>query len=328
MKLLVVQTAFLGDTVFTSALAGSLRARFPQAELALCVAPRGRDVALAIPGVSQVHVFDKRGADRGARGLLRVARTLRAERFDLAVVPHRSPRSALLAWLAAIPERVGFGSLLFTRRVQRPRGAGFLAQEAALAVALGGQPAPMRLSAQPASVAAARALLGEARVAALCVGSEWATKIWPAARFAALADQLAARGFLPVLLGGPRERDLARAVSSAMRSRAIDTAGNTVAEALGILSIASVCVGGDTGLVHAARALGTPAVALFGPTPAGVHAFGPRDRLLTLGLDCSPCSAHGSRDCPLGHHRCLRDLDEAQVLRACEAALGLGEAAR
>ena len=321
MRALIVQTAFLGDTVFTSALVGSLAARFPQAELELCVAPRGREVAEAIPGVARVHLFDKRGADRGARGLLRVARTLRARQFDLAVVPHRSPRSALVAWLAGIPERVGFGSLLFTRRVRRPRAAGFLEQEAALAAALGAAPAPMRRVARPASVAAARGLLGEARVAALCVGSEWATKIWPAARFAALADLLAGRGFLPVLLGGPREKAIAREVCAAMRGRAVDTVGNSVADALGILSIAAVCIGGDTGLVHAARALGTPAVALFGPTPSTVHAFGPRQRLVTLGLECSPCSAHGTRACPLGHHRCLGDLDEARVLGASDAVL-------
>ena len=322
MKALVVQTAFLGDVVFTSALVGSLAARYPQAELELCVAPRGRDVALAIPGVARVHVFDKRGADRGARGLLRVARALRERRFDLAVVPHQSPRSALVAWLAGIPERVGFGSLLFTRRVPRPRAAaGFLESEAALGRALGAEPAPMRLVATPGSVAAARALLGEARVAAFCVGSEWATKIWPAERFAALADLLAARGFLPVLLGGPRERELGRAVRAAMRATALDTVGNSVAEALGILSLSSVCIGGDMGLVHAARALGTPTVALFGPTPSGVHSFGPRQQLVTLGLECSPCSVHGTRACPLGHHRCLRDLDEARVLRACEAVL-------
>ena len=69
MKALIVQTAFLGDVVFTSALVGSLALRFPEAELELCVAPRGRDVALAIPGVARVHVFDKRGLDRGARAV-------------------------------------------------------------------------------------------------------------------------------------------------------------------------------------------------------------------------------------------------------------------
>src|SRR5256885_4658976 len=64
-RLLVIQTAYLGDTVFTSALIQSLRRKWPAAEIDLCVAPRGRDIARAIPGVSFVHVFDKRGADKG-----------------------------------------------------------------------------------------------------------------------------------------------------------------------------------------------------------------------------------------------------------------------
>jgi heptosyltransferase-2 len=324
-RVLVVQTAYLGDTVFTSALVAALVDRFPGARLELCVAPRAADVARAIPGAAQVHLFDKRGADRGLSGLRRVAARLReAGEIDLAVVPHRSPRSALLAFLSGAAERVGFGgtlaSLLYTAKVARPAG-GFLEQEAALARAVGAVPRAMRLVAPAQHVAAARGLLGDAPLAALCVGSEWETKIWPPERLAALADGLAARGLLPVLLGGPREKPLARAVASAMRARAVDTAGNSVAEALGILSLASLCVGGDTGLVHAARAMGVPTVAVFGPTTPLLHQFGPRERAVSLGLSCSPCSAHGSRRCPLGHHRCLRDLDAERVAAACQEVL-------
>ena len=288
----------------------------------MCVAPRGADVARAIPSVKAVHVFDKRGADRGWAGLRRVARGLRLRGFDLALVPHRSPRSALVPYLAGVPERVGFrgrlSSLFFTRRVADPRG-GFLSSEAALAHAVGAEPLAMRLVARPSDIEAARRVAGSAPFAALCIGSEWQTKIWPPERFAALAQRLSALGLVPVLLGGPREKGIAQAVAS--RVRCIDTVGNSVGEALGLLSLARVCVGGDTGLVHAARALGTPAVALFGPTRSDVHEFGPRDRVVSLGLACSPCSAHGTRECPLGHHRCMRDLDEERVLLACEGVL-------
>ena len=287
------------------------------------MAPRGRDVARAIPSVSEVHVFDKRGADRGLSGLRRVGRGLRARGFRLAIVPHQSPRSALVAVLAGVPERVGFSgrpsSLLYTRRVAAPRPGGFLAHEAALAQAVGAGPQPMRLVARPEDVEAALSVTAGAPFAALCIGSEWQTKIWPPERFAALAVRLTALGLVPVLLGGPREKAIAQAVMA--RARCLDTVGNSVAEALGLLSLAKICVGGDTGLVHAARALGTPAVALFGPTPSAVHDFGPRERVVSLGLACSPCSAHGTRVCPLGHHRCMRDLDEERVLAACEAVL-------
>jgi heptosyltransferase-2 len=322
-RVLVIQTAFLGDTVFTSALVRSLLRKWPQAEVDLCVAPRGRDVALAMPGVGHVHVFDKRGADRGWRGLRRVANRLSTRQYPLAVIPHRSLRSALLARLARIPERVGFsgatGSLLYTARVSSVERA-LIKAEAELARALGAGPAEMALQPLPDWIGNARAALGPSaheRLAAICIGSEWKTKIWPASRFASLARVLVSRGFRPVLLGGPHERDIAREVNGG----SIDTTGNPVGEALAILSMSALAVGGDTGLVHAARAMGVPTVAVFGPTTPLVHQFGPRERVVSLGLSCSPCSAHGSQRCPLGHHRCLRDLDAERVAAACQEVL-------
>jgi heptosyltransferase II len=318
---LVIQTAYLGDTVFTSALTASLARRWPQARIEMCVAPRGRDVALAMPGVSEAHVFEKRGKRKGVAGLASMARILRARSFDLAVLPHRSLRTALLAKLAGIPRRVGFSgtvsSLFYSERV-RSKARGFLEREADLARHFGAEPGAMLLRPRPDCLDAARGVLGPAlheRLAAICLGSEWETKIWPDAPMAQLVRTLRERGFRPVLLGGPQERTSARAVGAA--GGCIDTTGNPIGEALAILSFCALAVGGDTGLVHAARALGVPTVAIFGPTTPQVHRFGPRERAVSLDLDCSPCSAHGSRRCPLGHHRCLRDLEPGLVAAAC-----------
>jgi heptosyltransferase-2 len=323
-RVLVIQTAFLGDTVFTSALVRSLKAKWPQAEIDLCVAPRGKDVAEAIPGAGFVHVFDKRGVDRGVGGLRRVAARVATRQYELAVIPHRSLRSALLAFLARIPERIGFaraaGSILYTTRVINLERA-FLKSEADLSRALGAEPAGMALEPRSEWMGAARAALGPSaqdRLAAICIGSEWETKVWPASRVASLVRLLAARGLRPVLVGGPRERAMAREVNCG----SIDTTGNPIGEALAILKMSALVVGGDTGLVHAARAMGVPTVALFGPTTPSVHLFGPRERAVSLNLSCSPCSAHGSRRCPLGHHRCLRDLDADRVAAACQDVLG------
>ena len=324
-RVLVIQTAYLGDTVFTSALVSALRLRFPETEIDACVAPRGRDVALAYPGIGHVHVFDKRGADSGLSGLRRTAARLATRQYPLAVLPHRSVRTALLAKLARIPERVGFagspGSFLYTARVET-RAKAFLQREADLAGGLGAGPARMQLIPRPDWLAAAREALASAvgtKLAAVCLGSEWATKIWPQAHVADLVRRLTARGLRPVLLGGPRERALAREIAAA--EGCIDTTGNSVGEAIAVLSLSTLAVGGDTGLVHAARALGIPTVAVFGPTPSDVHSFGARERAVSLGLDCSPCSAHGSRRCPLGHHRCLRELDAERVALACQEVL-------
>src|SRR5207248_6337572 len=212
-------------------------------------------------------------------------------------------------------------SPFYTERVAHPSGT-YLSREGALARAAGAKPGPMRLVARAEWVRAADERLGSATpLAGLCIGSEWETKIWPAQHFADLADRLAERGLLPVLLGGPRDTVLAEAVQARAGARCLDTTGNAVGEALAILSRSTVVVGGDTGLVHAARALGAPTVLLFGPTSAAAHEIGARQRAVSLALECSPCSAHGQRHCPLGHHRCMRDLTADAVLAHCDAVL-------
>ena len=331
-RILVVQTAFLGDTVFTSSLVSGLVTRFPGSPVELCVSPRGRDVARAIPSVASVLVYDKAGADRGAPGLRRIARLLAERDYGLAVLPHRSLRTALLARTAGIPERLGFRSaasrLLCTATVPDPGGP-FLGREAALLAALGALPGPMRLvpreeDRRAAAAAIARLNLEGARLAALAIGSEWATKIWPVEQFAALAARLHERGFTPLLIGGPRDAPVALDLQRRAGVPCADTTGNPIGEALGLLERCVVCIGGDTGLVHAARALGVPTVPIFGPTDPRLHAFGPSDQVQWLHLECAPCGPHGHRTCPLGHHRCLRDLGPERVL---EAALLLARGA-
>src|SRR2546428_13595977 len=100
-------------------------------------------------------------------------------------------------------------------------------------------------------LSAARSALRESReekLAAICLGSEWPTKIWPARHVADLVRRLASDGFRPVLLGGPREVELAREVGAA--GGCIDPTGNSVGGALPILSLCALPVGGGTGLVH------------------------------------------------------------------------------
>ena len=323
-RILVIQTAYLGDTVFTSALVGGLGARFPGVPVDLCVSPRGRDVARAMLGVAEVLVFDKSGADRGAPGLRRMARVLEGRAHGLAVLPHKSLRTALLAKTAGIPERLGFRSaasrLLCTATVRDPGGP-FLARESALLAALGAVPGPMRLlpreeDRRAAAAAIARLGLEGKRLVALAIGSEWATKIWPVEQFAALAAGLHERGFSPLLLGGPRDTAVAAELQRRSGVACADTTGNPIGEALALLERSLLCIGGDTGLVHAARALGVPTVPIFGPTDPRLHSFGPQDLVQWLHLDCAPCGPHGHRKCPLVHHRCLRELGPERVLEA------------
>ena len=87
------------------------------------------------------------------------------------------------------------------------------------------------------------------------------------------------------------------------------------------LARVDLLVSGDSGPAHLATAVGTPVLALFGPTSPARWGPTPPGRALSLGLPCAPCSNHGSARCPLGHHRCLRDLAPAVVLSAAREML-------
>jgi len=150
----------------------------------------------------------------------------------------------------------------------------------------------------------------------LVPGAEQPTKRWGAAGFGELGLHLQKRGASVFLFGGPTERELAEQVrAQAQLPVESNLAGNSVQESLAVLSRCDVVVGGDTGLVHCARALGVPVAMIFGPTPVARHVFAEPQRAVHLSLECQPCHRSGQLRCPLGHHRCMVDLSVGAVER-------------
>jgi len=324
VRFLLVHPAFLGDTVFLGPAVRALKAHWPGSEVGLVVSPRGEAVARQMPGVDEVFVFDKRRADAGMRGILRLGARLRAFAPDVALVSHPSARSGAVAWLSRAPRRIGYAPFC-NDKVTLDRGRPFVDRSLALAARAGAPAADRRLALDPPAALAgyAEETLRGARhpIVGLVPGAEWGTKRWGPDRFAELARRLGAGGATLVVLGGPGERELARAIAEGSGVGVVDTTGNSIAEALAILARCDVVVGGDTGLVHCARALGRPAVLLFGPTDPARHVFGDRERVARVALDCSPCHDHGPEKCPLGHHRCMTDLTVDEVERQARALL-------
>jgi len=167
---------------------------------------------------------------------------------------------------------------------------------------------------------AERGLAG-ARLAALGPGAAHATKRWPVAHWSALAERLGAAGYRPVIVGGPEDRGLAQQLVAEGGGAVASAAGEfSLQETGALLARARVVVSGDTGVMHMATGVGTPVVALFGPTVGqfGFFPYRARAAVLERALDCRPCSATGTAACPLGHHRCLADITPEEVAAAVE----------
>src|SRR3989442_1031062 len=132
-----------------------------------------------------------------------------------------------------------------------------------------------------------------------------------ARRLRALAERLGDAGYRPVIVGGPEDRGLAQQLVAEGGGAVASAAGEfSLQETGALLARARVVVSGDTGVMHMATGVGTPVVALFGPTVGQFGFFPYRAPAVVLerALDCRPCSATGTAACPLGHHRCLTDI--------------------
>ena len=336
-SLLVLQTAFPGDVILTLPLVQLLHERLPGAQITVVTIPAAAGLLEGHPAVSRALPYDKRGIDRGIRGLARMAARLRAVHCDAALIPHRSLRSALLAFMARVPVRIGFdrsaGRFLLTHRVRYAASDHEIARNIALARPLGlgaaGLPLP-RLYPSAADVRSVGAFLGryspgpdEARIA-VAPGSVWATKRWPEEKYGALLRLLVDRGLRVVLLGGPEDRDLcARLAVAAGNSAVADAAGRfSVTGSAALLARCRALVANDSAPVHIAVAMGVPVVAVFGPT---LPSFGfaparPGDVVVeTHGLACRPCSIHGGNRCPTGTFDCMRRIAVERVLEALPA---------
>ncbi|HEU4641649.1 MAG TPA: glycosyltransferase family 9 protein, partial [Gemmatimonadaceae bacterium] len=338
---LVIQTSFIGDAVLTTGLLSELARRGP---VDVVVTPAAAPLLANHPAIRERFVYDKRGGDAGAAGLLRLARRIRRhyrERGERATayLAQSSARSAALALLAGIGERVGFagapGRALYTRRVPRrtDRHHAERLWRLAFAGAPAAEPAPEAfrptLFPGPAERAAVDALLGAGDAArplvVLAPGSVWGTKRWP--YYPELAARLAPHARLAVV-GGPADGEHAREIMAAAPSAGIvDATGRlSLLGSAELIGRAALLVTNDSSPQHLASAMGTPTITLFGPTvPA--FGFGPlAPDSLSLGhehLECRPCHHHGPPACPLGHWRCMRELDVERVAVAAAGVLGV-----
>jgi len=314
---LVIQTAFLGDVILTTPLLSVLADRHGPVDVV--TTPAAASLLDHHPAVGDVLRYDKHGADRGWKPFRLLGRELRARGYDRVYLPHQSLRSALLALWSGARERIGFAdsaaAVTYTSRVPRPRQGHEVERLLALAGVRPGDVAPpVSIGLAPTDLAAADAWLVSHGVGpdfvAIAPGSVWATKRWPYyAELAVGLDRTA------VIVGGAEDAQLADAIVHAARGRAVSAAG--------------VLVTNDSAPLHLATAVGTPVVAVFGPT-VPEFGFGPRRADdIVLGHDelpCRPCSRHGPPTCPLGHHRCMRDLSAADVAAALARIIGSEEA--
>ena len=338
-RIVVVQTAFLGDVVLTTPLFAALRRCFPQAHLDAVVTPQAAPLVEENPHLDGVLVYDK----RGGQTLFGMLRTLRAGNYDCLVAPHRSSRTALLTLGSRIARRVGFADAAlawaYHSRVPRRLDLHEVDRNLLLLEGLGRsateedrQLTVEYTAAEASAVAACLERAGVDRrepLVGLCAGSVWETKRWLPEGFAAVGRQFASRGFRPILLGGPEDVELSAVIASQIGPRAVNAAGSTPLKALAAwMDRLALVVTNDSAPLHVAAARQVPTVAVFGATTTelGFGPFRTRSTVIESNQPCRPCGAHGGRRCRHQHFLCMTAIDPQAVVDAGLALLRCNEA--
>jgi heptosyltransferase II len=324
--ILVRATNWVGDAVMSLPALRALRQRFPQARISILAKPWVADLYRREPFCDDLIPYTPRTvAEKWS-----AARALRRGRFDTAILLQNAFEAAAIAYVAGIPERIGYSrdgrGFLLTRAIPVPkpgeiprhesfyylemlRRAGIIAElPSNESIRLEGAPA-----ARVAGLDRFRQLeLGEI-VIGVSPGAAYGTaKRWLPERFAESANQVAGElGATVAIFGSKDERELCSSIAASITAPVRNFAGETsLAEFIDLAAACRIYLTNDSGAMHIASALGVPTVAIFGATDD--QTTGPTGSLATVvreQVECSPCL---KRECPIDH-RCMTRVSAARV---------------
>jgi heptosyltransferase-2 len=337
-NILVIQTAFIGDVVLTLPLIQVTKEYFANASVDVVTIPRAGELLRNHSSIREVILYDKKGLDRGWMGFWKHVRALRERQYDLAIIPHRSLRSALLALLAGVPLRIGFrkggGQLLHTKSVKYEKdiheiernlslleGIGIEHRERVLPVIYPSKEVEQRIQRLLKEL-----MFDGKKLIAIAPGTVWNTKRWLKDRFGEVAKELVQDGFCVVLIGGNEDRPLCEEIVQLGGGEGIASLAGRLSllESAEVIRRCKAMICNDSAPMHIAVGMKTPVVAIFGATVPefGFAPYGARDIVVeTRGLRCRPCSVHGGEQCPIKTFDCMKNITAEKVLAKVASVL-------
>ena len=333
VKYLIVGPSWVGDMVMAQTLFIAIKQQNPEAIIDVLAPGWSRPIIDRMPEVRQGIDMPVGHGKLDLRIRRQIAKNLKAEGYDHAILLPNSLKSALIPFLAGIPVRTGwrgemrYGLLNDLRVLNKEDYPLMVARFVALAYPDKAKiPEPLPAPALQvneeliSSVLNKYSLNTETPILALCPGAEFGpSKQWPAGYYSEVARTMAEKGWQVWLFGSEKDRavtgEILNCLPTALQKQCVNLAGQTsLADAVDLLSRASAVVSNDSGLMHIAAALSRPLVAVYGSTTAAhTPPMNRNSETLWLNLECSPCF---ERTCPLGHMDCMNKLGPQMVLDA------------
>ncbi|GBG58012.1 lipopolysaccharide core heptosyltransferase RfaQ [Sporomusaceae bacterium FL31] len=329
-KILVINLAFIGDVILSIPLTRALRDTYASARITMLTVPLTAPIAELNPFIDEVRIYDKKGSHKGIIGGIELIRELRNEKYDLAVCMNFAVRGAIVAWASGIKYRVGYDAQnakwFLTHIANSHRETITHETHNHLAVLN-----PLEIVAQDTSLSLKKktdvqrkimdllSLSTSNPVGIICPIGSYPLKSLPTEKYIEIIKQLRSKADI-YLIGSRTEKVILDqlAVEAGITSDRVLAGTLSLPELVEFIRLAKFMITVDTGPLHIAQAVGTPVIAVFGPTDPRV--WGPRgknDVLIYEPVDCSPC--WGRKECL--EHQCMMRIDSQKIVRAVEAIL-------
>jgi heptosyltransferase-2 len=322
-RILVIQTAFIGDVVLATAMLENLHAAYPSAKLDILVRGGAQELFIDHPYIHAVHVWDKK--KNKYQHLFQIIKIIRRIKYDVVINVQRYLATGIITVLSGATKTIGFNKnplgFLFSETVKHSFGAAAheTSRNHSLLASLTTAPvAKPALYPSAANLAAVQKWQGAPYIC-MSPGSVWETKKMPAQNWIQLINAVPAN-YTIYLMGAPNEKDLCEEIlSGSSRGDVFNIAGQlNLLEAAALIKGAQLNYVNDSAPMHLASATNAPVAAIYCSTiPA--FGYGPLSSTQFIvetlePLPCKPCGLHGKTACPLGHFKCGHTITTAQLL--------------
>lgn len=337
-RVLIVRTDRVGDVILSTPAIKAVRDFYPDSYIAVLVRPYARGAVEGNPYINEVITYDKSGSEKTFGGKLRFISDIRKKRFDMAIILHPKNSVHICAFLAGIPERVGYGrkmGMLLTKRIPHTKQYGLKHEidyilDVLRYAGIEARGRDLYMPVDGSSEERIKEIFGKNGISqndlviTIHPAASCRSKRWQAQRFAKTADILAERyGAKIVIIAGPKDRAFGDKAAESMKAWHLNLSGKTsVPDIAGVLRRSKLLISNDSGPVHIACAVGTPVISIFGRRDRGLspRRWGPagkRDIVLHRDVGCDICLAH---NCKAGF-KCLDAISVEDVVSAADKIL-------
>lgn len=335
-KIVVVQTAFIGDAVLTLPMLEVLAKNNPNAIIDVVTIPKTSEIFQASPFVNEVIVYDKRNTHKGFKALLSFARMLGNQGYSYIIAPHRSLRTSLLVLFSGIKESVGFNNssfpIIYKHLVDYPYELHEVARNISL---VSSDETKNYLSYLPKTLFSEEtkkkidgflaSLVSDRKIVAIAPGSVWESKRYPVEHFLSVARTLISKNYLILLIGSVVEFKLNEAIQKTAGNNCVNIAGrHSILETIYLLTKCNLLLTNDSAPTHFGMAADISVLTIYCSTVKDFGFFPYNGKSGTISLNdlpCKPCGIHGYEVCPLSHFNCGQKLLPEVVLAKIDTLL-------